>query len=1597
MMDRPSREVRGRSRSRGAVSAALVSWLLLSGELQPAAFAQRGFVQPPAAARRLLPRRGLRAAADPDAMTAEGVESVFYPPDRSTMQKFSQARELLGEKRYGEAVRLLGDLLALPEDGFFQPDRDSPVFRSLKGEARRLIGEMPAEGKASYELQYGAQARKMLVDAIAAGDADALAAISRQFFHTEAGYEATYLLGSSEMESGRPLAAALCLRRLQETAQAATPFEPTLSLKLAACWLRAGMSSQAAAVLLELKRVAPNAEFQIAGKTRKLFSSDSQAIAWLSAAAGEPAQSPDSAGPDQWTMYRGGPTRNAASPGSSPLLNRRWAVPSANDPQLERQLSDMQQEHLEQGGRLTPGLHPLAVKDYVFMRSVNGLEAIDFRTGKRIWNGPLDKQAEEMLRQSGPAAQGRGPSPFSNWLEQRVWDDATYGTLSSDGDRLYCVEDLAGNLQEAVPGGGRPQQLMVVNNGRVVTPNTIFYNRLAAYEIATEGKLSWELGGEPQEDELRLAGAFFLGPPLPLAGRLYVLAELKGEVRLLALEAESGDVLWSQQIAIVERSILEDPLRRVAGATPSYSDGVLVCPTSAGAVVAVDLTTRSLLWGYQYPRAVDPSYQNRMLQLRFGGLPQVNDASESDRWADASVTIAEGRVLLTPVESPNIHCLDLVDGKLEWQKPRDGGIYVACVHDGKVVIVDSRNVRALRLADGEPAWPEASVLPSGAMPSGRGFFDGERYFLPLTSAEVDAIDVETGKIVGRSRSRSGAVPGNLICYQGAVISQGIDQLECFYQLDDLRKQVAATLAAHPNNPPAVARHGELLLDEGKLDAAIAELRRSFELQSDPRTRELLVDALLEGLRLDFAAHREQVAEVERLADQPAQQARLLRLTAAGLQQAGDALAAFDAYLRMVDLTNPPRELEKVEQGLSVRRDRWVRARLAALWESAELSDRATMRQKLQARLAEAKDADDPDSLRAFISFFEAYPEADEARELLAVRLLGGESRLEAEQLLLRLERSPDADRARAAVARLAELLCKAGRYADAAQSCQKLQDEWADVVCLDGKTGRQLVEAMSGAQELRRQLAGPVAWPEGEVETHAEQSPSLATFRNSAIDFRGPQGPFFEHATLESDQQQGALVARDGLGRETWRVALHERGGMNNMGFNPAINHVRVDGHFLLASLGYQLVAIDTLGASAKLGPRVLWRQDLSEGGGAARQATIRAMAVQGGQPRIQAIDSHGRPIGNTGPVGDDFVCFQRLRNLAVVHPLDGETLWVRSDIPAGSDIFGDDKLLFVSPQNSHEALVFRTADGQELGRRALPSLDQRVTTLGRLALVWSFGDANGKATLKLLDPWEQKELWRREFDVDAKFALLGEEAIGVMQRNGRFVLLSLPEGRATIDAEVAAEPSLNDIYLVRSATRDLLLTNRPQQRNNINVMPAPNPGVVIDGMVHGFDRTTGQKVFSTRLEHKGLSTSQPYDLPILTFAANIHSQKGNVSTPHGNVMCLDKRNGRVLYEEDLPGPINMVDVSSDVDKHEVVVRTIKSSKRLVFTDRPVAAPPETKPDPAKKDPNKKDQPKTTDSTSRKAGRAVLRGFRKWLGEVEATSPIASPETVAEP
>ncbi|HEX7448902.1 MAG TPA: PQQ-binding-like beta-propeller repeat protein, partial [Pirellulales bacterium] len=1442
-------------------------------------------------------------------------DSVFYPPDRETLQKLSLAKELIEQQRYGEAVRLVSDILESPEDYFFQPDRQQRNYRSLKSEAQRLLGAMPAEGKASYELQYGAEARRMLDAAIDKGDLSGVAEVARKYFHTRAGYEATYLLGAAQMQRGEPLAAALSLGRLHATA-VAEQFDPSLSLNLALAWARAGRAEQAVGLLKSLNRRMPDATFRVAGGERKGFASDAQALSWLTEVAPPGEVELDAA---QWSMYRGSPSRNAPSAGSSPLLNRRWSVPVADHPRVEELLGKLAQDHLEQSSRLLPGLHPLAVRDYVFMRSLTGLVGVDFHTGKRIWvENEKEQQTNSLVDALAQPPGSRGSAALANWLERRVWDSAIYGTLASDGEMIYCIDEPdQGSFTDESAAIEQQMHRQMLFNPRPFTRSSAGqgHNRLVAYEIASQGKLAGEIDTRPGEIAHALSGGFFLGPPLPLGGHLYVLAEIKGEIRLFVLDPKKlrGDnepdqdnvaIEWSQQLVVLDPVVFEEPLRRLAGATPSFSDGILVCPTSAGAVVAVDLTTRSLLWGYQYPRAIDV-YNNRLM-IRFPGMQATGEPAEDDRWADASVTIADGNVLLSPLESSEIFCLSLTDGALRWHRPRDDGLYIACVYDGKVVIVGSRSVKALKLSDGEPAWPSSLALPaggaSGSTPSGRGFYNHNRYYLPLSSAEVVAIDLDQGQIVARSRSRTGTVPGNLICYQGAVISQGVDHVESFYQLDELRQQVAATLSNSPDDAEALARQGELLLDEGKFDEAVTELRRSYERKPDPRTRELLVDGMLESLRLDFARHRGLVDEIERLADQPAEHAKLARLLAGGLQQTGEVAAAFDAYLRMVDLKSDPQPSERVESGLSVRRDRWVRARLSQLYDSASPSDRRSMQARIAQFLGQSREASEAGLLKRFIGYFAYHPLADEARERLAEQSLAAKNWLEAEHWLRQLEQSSEPARQRSAVARLAQLLCDAGRPADALGFYEQLGGPWADEVCLAGRRGREIARDLAARPEIARQVATAADWPKGRVAVRSYVQNSQA-LRSLPIEFHGPQQPFFARATIEVDanMQQNALLGRDGLGHEQWRLSLRDRN--DHVGLNPAIDYVRADGHLVVLSLGYQLMGIDTLGTPSS-GARVLWKQEISESlGGLPRQFAMNPrMNVRlgmGGQ-HMQPVDANGRPVGNTSPITSELICFQRMRELMAVDPLTGETVWTRHDVPSGCELFGDDELLFAVPPGATEAMVLRALDGEDLGRRELPVSEKRMATRGRLVLDWEPAP-KGNGRLRLLDVWKQTAVWTKEFDGQAKFHPVADEAVAVLERNGRLTVLSLADGQATIDEKLPAE-KFADVYLLRSPQIDVVIVNRQQARNaNLNVMPAPMnaagaAGTLVNGMVYGFDRATGKKLWGREVLRKAIALNRPVDLPVLLFAGN--TQRRMPQQLEGELAVMDKRTGKMLLEK---------------------------------------------------------------------------------------------------
>jgi outer membrane protein assembly factor BamB/predicted negative regulator of RcsB-dependent stress response len=1540
----------------------------------------------------IIRRGGIRIGGTAD---AGDDEPIFFPADRATLQRLSKAQELLEQSRFAEAVRLLGDILDGPEDFFFQPKRDEPIHRSLKAEAQRLIGSLPAEGRQSYELLYGALARQKLDEAIASRDAAALAEVSRRFFHTKAGYEATFVLASHQFDHGHPLAAALSFRRLQ-SAPGREAFEPILSVKMAICWLRAGMSDKAQEALAELPERYRAAPIQLAGKAVSLFRRDEQALSWLTQVAGAVSATPTD-GADQWTMYRGSPSRNTASDGSSPLLSRRWGVPTAdeNGGAVESMINQMRETVHEQGGTLLCSLHPLAVKDRVFMRSVGGLVAVDFATGKRVWRVPVDDSIRQLLEPGSAPNNLNQQSRLNNaralvnqaiamgprWLSHRLWEDATYGTISSDGERVFCIEDLDEGFSGAVDG----RQIVLPNGRRIPQAGPRTFNRLAAYDIATEGKLKWEAGGPYGEPQSELAGSFFLGPPLPLADSVYALTELKGEIRLVALDSATGKLAWSQQLAVLETNWGMEQVRRASGVSPSYSDGVLVCPTSAGAVVALDMTTRSLLWGYQYSHSDGAQEGIRVGIIRQPPTPMNNAAA--GRWSDATLTIAGGRVLLTPLESNQLHCLNLLDGKLVWQKPREDGLYVGCVHNDKVLVVGRNSVRALALADGEPVWAEASLpLPVGAVPSGRGFYNGRRYHLPLSTAEVAAIDMDTGRIVARSKSRSGTVPGNLICYHGAVISQSIDIIERFDQRDDLWQQIAATIAENPNDPGALARRGELLLDEGDFRKAVDDLRRSFAVEPDPRTRELLVDALLEGLRVDFKSYSDQLAEIEQLIEQTQQRGAFLRLAATGWQSLGDATAAFAAYMRIAALDDKLDDLERVDHALSVRRDRWVQARLKGLIDAASPAERAEMERTIRERYEAATRVAGATALRKFLAYFGSLPIAELAREELARRLIEEGALVEAEQLLAHLERSTDPRRAAAATARYAAMLESAGRHEDAATYYNRLLDRFADVECVEGKTGRQLISAIPEKSELAQALAPAEPWPVGIVEREDARGGGGVVNRHFALDLGGPLAPFYEYAALGLDQQQQVLFGLDGFGRERWRVSLRDAKdvNVNNNPFlnNGQMNPARVSGHVVLVSLGYQILAIDSLGGVAGEGARILWRHELMDrSANPGFQPQAHVVQVPWAVPRIVPADQFGRPLGNIGPITTTLACYQRLRSVIAVHPLTGETLWTRGDTEPGSDVFGDDELLFVVSPNGDEALVVRALDGMELGRRSIAPSTQRMLTMGRRVASWT--TESGKSTLRVTDIWSGDVIWQHQFPITARAWTVADESVGVMTPEGEFTLLSLADGKPIISEKLNREQSLSEVYVLRGPNHYVLAAsnNQPQVRNGVNRQPIIG-GVInplINGHVHVFDRHTGKKIGSMAADRYGLLLSQPAALPVLTFATHVYDPRsGRARNVEAEVAFLDKRTGKIVHQEKLKQPMAAMDVVGDRVLHQVSMRTQGTGILLTFTGKPTASSAETE---------------ARGSDAAAAGRAVLRGLGNWF---QGITPPPRPMPPAE-
>ncbi len=1037
-----------------------------------------------------------------ESLAVEESESLGqFPYDRTLANTFDRCQRLLQQKNYADGLEGLDLLLGQEKDTALKPVKGNEKFRSLKREALAMIGNLPTEGLEAYRLQFGAIADKALKASLASGDPEQLTTIVRRYFHTTAGYQAALLLARHHLDHGRPLAAALLLQSLCDAGPARSLIGPQLQSLAALGWHRAGHTQRAAELLAAVYKDAPQTQITLAGKTVPSTTKLQDLTAWIQQNVGA-IPSRTLAAAQQWAMFRGHPSRNATMSGGSPLLNARWNAAVVNNPQMGLQLHEDRRNYLNQGIPTIPALQALAIDRYILYRTPNPAQtvmAVDFESGKLSW------MVGQTSLSAGQGSFNRSNLDANQALSERAWMNLNYGGLSSDGARVFFIEE---SPSASNPAANMQQRHMRMRggwgwNGEMGMGVNQAPNRLFACDIASQGKLQWVVGGADSEMEPRLASATFLGPPLPLNGQLYVLAEIKQAITLVVLDSATGKLQWLQELMLLDEQsqAMFSHWRRISGVSPTYAEGLLLCPTSTGDLIAVDITQRTLAWIFQQ-KTFNNSNQNwngsPLLQMLNNGT----GLAPGTYWNEETAVVSGGNVVFTSPESDRLYCLDLLTGNQKWEQPRQQNLYVGGIADNRVILVGRRAVTSLSLDDKSSSWPTALQLPNGSVPSGRGFISQDFYYLPVSTGEVLKIDLRDGLVKARSRSSSGSIPGNLICYRGNVLSMGVDRLEKYAQADLLKTQAEELLAKNPADWRGLGWRGEIALDEGRLDAAISDLRAAFESlkklpksETDPiaaslqdseteRTRGMLFNALKQQVTSDYTKHRGLLPELESLIGTDEDRAGWLRLVAIGSQQEGKPLEALQHFLALADLKAYSTELEDIDLQYQVRRDAWIQSRLHELWNSLSAEQRTEWNNALAERwksVAELTPKSATVAVRRYVTLFGFHPSANTARERM-LSLLGSEAPLESESLLRQLEQAGDAELKRRSLARLASLYQAGGRDQAAANYYTLLRNKYGDELCLEGQTGRQWYDSVPANSDLGQILRGKTAWPQGTVE-----------------------------------------------------------------------------------------------------------------------------------------------------------------------------------------------------------------------------------------------------------------------------------------------------------------------------------------------------------------------------------------------------------------------------------------------------------------------------------------------------------------------------------
>jgi outer membrane protein assembly factor BamB len=1441
----------------------------------PAPAAVKVQVAQPPAGKVLIGPKTQPQPKQPDYKPGTKFSAIKLVEDEEFQKNIDQAADAIEGGAWQDACDYLQAILDSKRDVFASVEVTDATtgakkshMVSVKFQANSLLASLPIEGRNAYELKFGIQAKQLLDRAKKTGSREILAEVASRFKHTKAGTEANDLLATSFMDRGDYFPAALRYERLLGPDPAKAKVSDLTLFKAALAFRRAGDNYSAKAKELEeilLARIKSSGGLALANGQS---ASAKQVQAVLSEGV-----KVSTANPHDWPMVGGNTARNAQAKGSPPMLDYvLWSRPTFMDkseetgePEAGREVKQIFEEVLAKNRKnpnvpVLAGGFPVAANGILFYRTYAGITGV-YLHDVLDKDGKVEAPAGSVHWRSTPFSGSLGPIfddagmkvSLNNWITNAyagwtnlLYENSTVGTLTTDNRNVYAVDDLALPIP---PSLLPPSQLW--NNSNNVHENLkplVMQNKLRAYNIVS-GKIEWELGGEGNKTD-EFANSHFLCAPITVGGKLYLLNEKNsGELRVVALEPATGKVIGAPQtLGTVknEHSYFHDVSRRVNAIHLAYAEGILVCPTNAGEILGVDLLSQSLAWAYKY-RDKPPNPQSSV-QTRLNLNNQFNQqlttvAPGYSNWKATPPVIVDGKVVFTAPDSSAVCCISLRDGSEIWAAPQhDSDLYLAGVFLDKVLIVGKNSIRAMRLSDGMPLW---QPLATGDFPSGQGVASNNVYYLPLKNGEICSVDLEHWIIRAHNRASnssassaaagakagSGEPPGNLVFYEGSVVSQTPTAIVAYPQLLAKLQEAETAYQKDPNLKNLLFR-GELRLADGQVQKAVDDLRAV--LAKDPpediavRTKDRLYEAVGDLLQADFAKasgkylqeYKELTAVPDNAAEQRQREAKYWRIVGQGREEQGNLVEAFLAYKEygasplfkedgIPALEDP---LHKVPASL------WLRGRVTAMFGKATPAQRGALEQKIAEEWQAVKKKNDVEAIRQFAGMFDVpFAVGREARLALANAIIQDKSKesfLEAELSLQQLRVPPlrqegeVGGKALEALARLELARGTEDGLQQAAAYYREINAEFSKVVLHEGKTGAELFHALAEDPRVRPYLEEPAnVWGNAEIK-HREVKAGLAQAPHQVFVFQpaGDLTSLMQHHRLILDPvQQNNPVLRfvDVVNnKERWNTPLGE--SPYNIQFfaylylesnrpttfhpNATFRFYQVKGHLAVIQVGMIAFGIDLEAG------KVLWRHTLYD-----------PNKNQPNYPWSVTVDEQGRlwvvhntqqgptksRIGQIGTVQATYVALTTQQGLVVLDPVKGTPLWTKAGLASNTEVFGDEQNIY----------CVETADGSAVGAgRCLRVSDGATVEIPDFAghyrnrqrilggrQILTAEQIGKEVTMRLYDVPAGKTLWKRTFSNDpAVLHTEDPDQCGVIERDsGKLILISARTGKDIVTANM--------------------------------------------------------------------------------------------------------------------------------------------------------------------------------------------------------------------